>query len=84
MNGPFMTSGEAAEFGPVFGALFDGEDACCGRGIEQGDRIHSDGEGGWVHEECDDIMISRGAPRARPGSTVRKCTRCFCIHAGEC
>ena len=39
---------------PVITAAFDSEDACCGNGIEVGDRIRSDGEGGWVHEDCED------------------------------
>ncbi len=38
--------------GPVFTATYDGEDACCGEGIEVGQRIRADGAGGWIHEGC--------------------------------
>ncbi|GIF14805.1 hypothetical protein [Actinoplanes teichomyceticus] len=40
--------------GPVITARFPGSDACCGEGIEAGDRIRADGHGGWIHEGCDD------------------------------
>lgn len=40
--------------GPVFTASFPGEPACCEQGIDVGDRIRSDGEGGWIHEDCED------------------------------
>lgn len=39
---------------PVITASFRGEDACCGEGIRPGDHIRSDGEGGWIHEDCED------------------------------
>lgn len=39
---------------PVITAGYASEDACCGEGIQPGDRIRSDGEGGWIHEECED------------------------------
>jgi hypothetical protein len=41
--------------GKIITAVYDGEDACCGMGIEDGDRIRADGQGGWIHAngECD-------------------------------
>lgn len=44
---------EQAKAGPVFVARWNSEDACCGEGIEEGDSIRSDGEGGWIHEGCE-------------------------------
>lgn len=46
---------EADSFGPVITATYEGEDSCCGMGIEEGDRIRADGQGGWIHanEDCE-------------------------------
>jgi hypothetical protein len=46
---------EERELGPVFTAVYDGEDACCGEGIEEGQQARADGEGGWIHANgrCD-------------------------------
>lgn len=44
---------ESEKFGPVFTATYDGEDACCGNGIEEGESIRADGEGGWIHATRD-------------------------------
>lgn len=46
----FMSAG--SRLGPVFTATYDCEDACCGSGIEEGDQIRADGEGGWIHRDC--------------------------------
>lgn len=43
---------EESRLGPVIVASYDGDDACCGNGIWNGERIRADGERGWVHEEC--------------------------------
>jgi hypothetical protein len=40
---------------PVFLASYRTEDSCCGEGIRIGDRIRSDGDGGWIHEDCEDL-----------------------------
>ena len=47
----FMNAG--SKLGPVFTATYDGEDSCCGEGIEEGDSIQADGEGGWIHQGCE-------------------------------
>jgi hypothetical protein len=40
-------------WGPWFTAAFDGEcDGPCGREIQEGDTIRSDGEGGWLCDSC--------------------------------
>ncbi len=44
---------DTPRLGPVFTASFPGEPACCEQGIDVGDRIRADGEGGWIHEECE-------------------------------
>lgn len=51
----FDTPDNGPGFGPVFTAGFDGEDACCGDGIIEGEEIRSDGQGGWIHAipECE-------------------------------
>jgi hypothetical protein len=38
--------------GPWFEAAFDGGCDGCGEQIEAGDRIRSDGEGGWLCSDC--------------------------------
>ena len=40
------------QYGPPITALYDGEDSCCGAGINEGDTIRADGQGGWIHDEC--------------------------------
>lgn len=42
------------DFGPWFTAGFDSDCDECGGPIDEGDRIRSDGEGGWLCEECGD------------------------------
>lgn len=42
--------------GPVFAATYDGDDDCCGQGIEVGESIRADGYGGWIHERCTDMI----------------------------
>lgn len=39
-------------YGPWVDAAFDGECDGCDAPIEVGDRIRSDGEGGWLCEDC--------------------------------
>lgn len=58
--------------GPIFTATFDSEDACCGHGIEAGERIRADGDGGWVHAACQEM------------TGAAACGRCFLVHKGEC
>lgn len=38
--------------GPWFEAGWDGEASCCFSGIEAGDMIRADGDGGWEHKDC--------------------------------
>lgn len=51
----FADAEDAPMLGPVFNAQFDGEDSCCGQGIEHGEAIRADGEGGWIHAGCEQI-----------------------------
>jgi hypothetical protein len=39
-------------YGPWFTARFDGDCDGCGAFVFEGDRIRSDGEGGWLGECC--------------------------------
>jgi hypothetical protein len=39
------------QFGPVFTAEHESDDACCGDGIVPGEDIRADGQGGWVHAD---------------------------------
>lgn len=45
----------SGKLGPIFPAGYETDDACCGYGIEAGDKIRADGSGGWIHadEECE-------------------------------
>lgn len=61
MADPFDDPGEVPEFGPVFIAIYDSDDACCGYGIEVGDQIRADGQGGYIHAEEDCEKRSRKA-----------------------
>lgn len=47
----FDSAEEFPQFGPVFMATHDGEDACCGEGIVAGEDIRADGHGGWIHAD---------------------------------
>ena len=47
-----LTERDTTRLGPVLTAGYATDDTCCGEGIEAGDRIRADGEGGWIHEEC--------------------------------
>jgi len=40
-----------SRFGPVFTAVFESDDACCGEGIEPGEDIRAGGHGGWIHAD---------------------------------
>ena len=60
-------------FAPAFEAQYGGEDACCGQGIEPGQMIRSDGDGGWIH-------ASHSTSRPEP----EVCRQCWLRHAGEC
>lgn len=50
-------AGKEAEddYGPIFEAQFYSDDMCCGAAIRPGQRILSDGWGGYIHEECRDM-----------------------------
>lgn len=48
-----LTESSSPRLGAVVMARWNTEDACCGEGIDEGDRIRSNGEGGWIHEECE-------------------------------
>jgi hypothetical protein len=48
-----LTERDTPRLGPVITARYPSEDACCGEGIHEGDRIRADGEGGWIHEDCE-------------------------------
>lgn len=43
---------DMAEKGPWFGAMYDGRCYICYRSISEGDRIRSDGQGGYECESC--------------------------------
>jgi hypothetical protein len=43
---------ERPRYGSWFPASFPGECDGCGGHIDEGDQIRSDGEGGWLCEEC--------------------------------
>jgi len=43
---------EQVRRGPWFQAYYDGVCSGCGNGIQQGDMIRADGEGGWLNECC--------------------------------
>jgi hypothetical protein len=45
-------SAGAAELGPWFRAAFVGDCAGCGWGIDKGDRIRGNGQGGYLCESC--------------------------------
>ena len=51
---------DVPKFGPVFTATYDSEDACCGKGIESGQTVRADGQGGWIHadDECERLTLS--------------------------
>lgn len=51
----FDDAPEGSRLGPVFAATFESEDACCGEGIEPGEDIRADGQGGWIHadDQCE-------------------------------
>ena len=68
---------DSPALGPAFTASFDSDDACCGQGIEEGEEIRADGEGGWIHVECS-VKSSRQA--------VKTCPQCFLTYSasGEC
>lgn len=68
-------------FGPIFTAAHESDCASCAYPIEPGEDARSDGQGGWIHAD-DDCEAIAGVTRARPQETT--CSRCFCIHAGEC
>lgn len=53
-GGRLADENSESRFGPVIVARWNSDDACCGEGIEEGDRIRSDGDGGWTHEGCED------------------------------
>lgn len=42
-------------FGPTFTATYQSDDECCGDGIEEGQSVRADGQGGWIHAsaECE-------------------------------
>jgi hypothetical protein len=48
-----VTDGPA--FGPTFTATYQSDDECCGDGIEEGQSVRADGQGGWIHAsaECE-------------------------------
>ena len=41
-----------SDYGPWFAATYDGECDGCGADTAAGDRIRSDGEGGWLCDDC--------------------------------
>jgi predicted nucleic acid-binding Zn ribbon protein len=41
-----------AERGPWFFARYDGKCSDCGEQFESGQKIRSDGDGGWLCEDC--------------------------------
>jgi hypothetical protein len=41
-----------SDYGPWLAAIYDSECDNCGADICGGDQIRSDGEGGWLCEEC--------------------------------
>ena len=45
---------EPARFGPWFPARYDGRCSGCGEPFEPGEKIRSDGDGGWLCEDCGD------------------------------
>lgn len=51
----FDDAQDAPSFGPVFTATYDCDDACCGDGIESGQSIRADGQGGWIYadDQCE-------------------------------
>lgn len=55
-DNPFATRSEVPKLGPAFRATFDSEADCCLMGIEEGEMIRADGQGGWVHADCPDAV----------------------------
>lgn len=74
------------EFGPIFTATYESDDACCGEGIQPGEDIRADGSGGWIHadDSCEAIAGPARGRRERQMPQQPVCSRCFCAHAGEC
>lgn len=77
----------ASPFGPIFTATYESEDACCGDGIEVGDQIRADGQGGWIHDGHEEHAVAVQESLDRASRDVNEslvCSRCFCIHKGKC
>lgn len=51
----FDDAAAGPKFGPVFAATYQSDDECCGDGIEEGQSVRADSQGGWIHAsaECE-------------------------------
>jgi hypothetical protein len=55
----FEDAQESFTFGPVFMAQYACDDDCCGEGIEPGEDIRADGQGGWIHADMTCERVAR-------------------------